>query len=103
MGAGATPRTPSALAADGLLLAVVLLLTGVGAVMVYSASAVTASARYHDSFHFLWRQLLAAGAGLGRRLQAGADALAADRERGRHDHNREPSHAGTIAARAYEG
>ena len=58
-------RAPSALAADGLLLAVVLLLTAIGAVMVYSASAVTAAARYKDSFHFLWRQLVAMGIGLG--------------------------------------
>jgi len=65
MRAAESPRAPSAAAADGLLLAVVLLLTGVGAVMVYSASAVTAAARYKDSFHFLWRQLLAAGIGLG--------------------------------------
>jgi len=66
MGAGGSspPRAPSALAADGLLLAVVLLLTAIGAVMVYSASAVTAAARYKDSFHFLWRQLAATGIGL---------------------------------------
>lgn len=66
MGAGpSSPRAPSALAADGLLLAVVLLLIAIGAVMVYSASAVTAAARYKDSFHFLWRQLVAMGIGLG--------------------------------------
>ncbi len=65
MRASGPPRAPSALAADGLLLVVVLLLTGVGAVMVYSASAVTASARFKDSFHFLTRQLLATGVGLG--------------------------------------
>jgi cell division protein FtsW len=57
-------RTPSAAAIDPLLLGVVLLLTAIGAVMVYSASAVTAAARYKDSFHFLWRQLVAAGLGL---------------------------------------
>jgi len=62
--AEASARPPSALAGDRLLLAVVLLLTAVGAVMVYSASAVTAAARYRDSFHFLWRQLVAAVAGL---------------------------------------
>jgi cell division protein FtsW len=50
---------------DPLLLFAVLALTGVGVVMVYSASAVTAAARYHDGFHFLWRQLVAAGIGLG--------------------------------------
>jgi len=61
----APPRAPSALAADKLLLAVVLVLSGIGAVMVYSASAVTAAARYKDGFHFLSRQLLAMGIGLG--------------------------------------
>lgn len=61
----APPRAPSALAADKLLLAVVLVLSGLGAVMVYSASAVTAAARYKDGFHFLSRQLLAMGVGLG--------------------------------------
>jgi cell division protein FtsW len=59
------PRAPSALAADKLLLTVVLVLSGLGAVMVYSASAVTAAARYKDSFHFLSRQLLAMGVGIG--------------------------------------
>jgi len=57
-------RAPAA-DADRLLLAAVLCLVAVGAVMVYSASAVTAAARYKDSFHFLWRQLVAAGLGLG--------------------------------------
>jgi cell division protein FtsW len=50
-------RPPSAAAVDGLLLATVMALTAVGAVAVYSASAVTAAARHGDSFHFLWRQL----------------------------------------------
>ncbi len=57
-------RPPSALAVDRLLLTVILLLTAVGAVMVYSASAVTAAVRYGDTFHFLWRQLLAIALGL---------------------------------------
>jgi cell division protein FtsW len=52
-------RPAPAAAADRLLLTVVLVLCGVGVVMVYSASAVTAAARYKDSFHFLWRQLVA--------------------------------------------
>ncbi len=67
MGASSSRSThpPASLAADGLLLAVVLLLSAIGAVMVYSASAVTAAARYKDSFHFLWRQLAAVGIGLG--------------------------------------
>ncbi|HET8722834.1 MAG TPA: putative lipid II flippase FtsW [Anaeromyxobacteraceae bacterium] len=52
-------------AVDPWLLAAVLLLTGVGLVMVYSASAVTADARVHDQFYYLKRQLVAAGLGMG--------------------------------------
>ncbi len=59
-----TARPPSPVAIDRALLVVVLLLSAVGAVMVYSASAVTAAARYRDSFHFLWRQLAALAVGL---------------------------------------
>ena len=54
-----TRHPAPAAAVDRLLLTAVLLLCGVGAVMVYSASAVTAATRYRDSFHFLWRQLVA--------------------------------------------
>jgi cell division protein FtsW len=53
---------------DGLLLLAVLGLVVVGAVMVYSASAIPASqsARLgHDEFYYLKRQLLAAVLGLG--------------------------------------
>jgi cell division protein FtsW len=52
---------------DGLLLAAVLGLVAVGAVMVYSASAIQAgqSRRLgYDEFYFLKKQLLAAGIGL---------------------------------------
>ena len=52
---------------DGLLLAAVLGLVAVGAVMVYSASAIPAgqSRRLgYDEFYYLKRQLLAGGAGL---------------------------------------
>ncbi len=49
---------------DPWLVGAVLLLTALGAVMVYSASAVTAEARVHDQFWYLKRQLAAAGAGL---------------------------------------
>jgi cell division protein FtsW len=52
---------------DGLLLAAILGLAGVGAVMVYSASAIPAgqSARLgFDEFHYLKRQLAAGGIGL---------------------------------------
>ncbi|MEY2667810.1 MAG: hypothetical protein RJA59_448 [Pseudomonadota bacterium] len=57
-------RAPTAPALDPWLLAAVLLLTGIGLVMVYSASAVTAQARVHDQFYYLKRQLVAAGVGL---------------------------------------
>jgi cell division protein FtsW len=52
------------LAFDGLLLAAVLALAAVGAVMVYSASAVLAARKLHDQFYFLGRQLVAAGVGV---------------------------------------
>jgi len=61
----ATARPPSPALADRLLLGVVLLLAALGVVMVYSASSVTALARYGTSFHFLWRQLVALALGLG--------------------------------------
>ncbi|HZZ83841.1 MAG TPA: putative lipid II flippase FtsW [Anaeromyxobacteraceae bacterium] len=48
---------------DGWLLFAVLALAAFGAVMVYSASAVTAAARSQDQFYFLKRQLVAAGVG----------------------------------------
>jgi cell division protein FtsW len=51
--ADAPPRRP---AADGSLLAVTLILTLVGLVMVFSASAVVAGSRFHDSIYFLKRQ-----------------------------------------------
>jgi cell division protein FtsW len=57
-------RPPSVLTADRVLLSSILALTAVGTVMVYSASAVTAAARFHDSFHFLWRQLVAVALGV---------------------------------------
>src|SRR6516164_7249835 len=49
---------------DLLLLAAVLLLVGLGLVMVYSASAVTAQEKLGDSFHYLKRQAVAACLGL---------------------------------------
>jgi cell division protein FtsW len=64
----AAPTSPRpAPAFDGLLLAAILGLVAVGAVMVYSASAIQAgqSRRLgHDEFWYLKRQLLAAGIGL---------------------------------------
>jgi cell division protein FtsW len=62
-------RTPKRLAipppsVDLLLLAAILALTAIGAVMVYSASAITAAVHYQDQFYFLKRQLAAACVGL---------------------------------------
>jgi cell division protein FtsW len=65
-GEAAAPARPAP-PFDGLLLAAVLGLVAVGAVMVYSASAIQAgqSSRLgHDEFYYLKRQLLAAGIGL---------------------------------------
>lgn len=56
---------PPDLGIDGVLLAIILVLSAIGVVAVYSSSAVTAAARFHDSFHFLWRQLVALVVGLG--------------------------------------
>jgi len=50
---------------DLVLFGAVLLLFGIGVVMVYSASAVYAAAKYQDGMYFLKRQLLYGGAGLG--------------------------------------
>jgi cell division protein FtsW len=58
---------------DGILVAALLALTALGAVMVYSASAIPASqsARLgHDEFYYLKRQLVAAVAGVGLLLLA---------------------------------
>ena len=48
---------------DPLLLGAVLALVGLGLVMVYSSSAITAQDRIGDSFHYLKRQAIAAGLG----------------------------------------
>jgi len=62
-----TPRraAPAAPALDPWIVGAVLLLTCLGLVMVYSASAVTAQARLHDQFYYLKRQLVAAAVGMG--------------------------------------
>jgi cell division protein FtsW len=62
-----SPRraSPATLALDPWLVGAVLLLTCLGLVMVYSASAVTAQARLHDQFYYLKRQLVAAAVGMG--------------------------------------
>ena len=44
--------------ADGVALAIVVILALVGLVMVFSASAVLANTRYHDSIYFLKRHVL---------------------------------------------
>jgi cell division protein FtsW len=49
---------------DLLLLGCVLALVGLGLVMVYSASAIAAQEKVGDSFHYLKRQVAAAGIGL---------------------------------------
>ena len=49
---------------DGMLLFAVIALAAVGAVMVYSASAMTAHQRLGDQFYYLKRQLVAGGLGL---------------------------------------
>jgi cell division protein FtsW len=57
-------RERTALRFDPLLLAAILLLTTAGVVMVYSASAVFAAEKLHDSLWFFKRQALAAIGGL---------------------------------------
>jgi cell division protein FtsW len=52
------------------LFTIVLLLTCIGIVMVYSASSVAAQAQYHDSTWFLKRQLLYEGIGIAGMLLA---------------------------------
>jgi len=49
---------------DALLLCAVLALVSLGLVMVYSASAILAQDKLHDSLYFLKRQLIAAGLGV---------------------------------------
>ncbi|MGA8892372.1 MAG: putative lipid II flippase FtsW [Anaeromyxobacteraceae bacterium] len=59
------PAASPSLAIDPWIAGAVLLLTCLGLVMVYSASAVTAQARLHDQFYYLKRQLVAAAVGMG--------------------------------------
>jgi len=49
---------------DMILVLVTLSLLTVGMIMVYSASAIWASYKFHDSFFFAKRQLLFAGVGV---------------------------------------
>lgn len=55
---------PAEVAYDPLLLFAVLALVALGLVMVYSASAIAAHDKLGNSFHFLTRQLWAAGLGI---------------------------------------
>ena len=59
-----SPRASKRVPVDPALLAITLVLALVGVVMVYSASAVVAGIRYHDSWYFLKRQLAWLAAGL---------------------------------------
>ena len=74
------PARPRAAAPfDPLLLFAALGLTAIGAVMVYSSSAVVAEKQLHDQFHFLVRQLIAAVLGivvLGVAMRMGTARLA---------------------------
>jgi cell division protein FtsW len=67
------PRRRLGLAAappDTVLLWAVLALTGIGLVMIYSASAVSARQRLGDDFFYLKRQMIAALVGVGAMLFA---------------------------------
>ncbi len=55
---------------DWLLLFGILVLTAGGAVMVYSASAITATRNLHDEFYFLTRQAVAFAIGVGLMILA---------------------------------
>jgi cell division protein FtsW len=57
-------RRPLPLTYDPWILAAVLVLVGLGLVMVYSSSAVTAQEKLGDGFHYLKRQAIAALIGL---------------------------------------
>ena len=49
---------------DRPLLIIVLILTAFGLIMVFSSSAILASEKYQNSFHFLINQILGAGLGI---------------------------------------
>jgi cell division protein FtsW len=66
----AEPRVEGLPDFDPLLLAALVLLVAIGAVMVYSASAVEAGRKLGDEFHYLKRQLVAAVLGSGLLLLA---------------------------------
>ena len=60
----ASPRTTKRVAMDHTLLIIMVILTLVGLVMVFSASAVVAANRFHDPGYFLKRQLAWTAGGL---------------------------------------
>ncbi|KHF28551.1 Lipid II flippase FtsW [Anoxybacillus sp. BCO1] len=51
-------------APDFLLMIITFSLLAIGLIMVYSASAIWADYKFHDSFFFAKRQLLFAGVGI---------------------------------------
>ena len=53
-----SPRAPKPVGMDHILLCVTITLALVGLVMVFSASAVVAGNRFHDSWYYLKRQLV---------------------------------------------
>ena len=57
-------RSSSSGPVDAVLAAVIIALIGFGVVMVYSASAIEATVRYHDAQFFLKRQAVYAGLSL---------------------------------------
>lgn len=61
--APADRRSRRPMGVDGAMLAIVAILALLGLVMVFSASAVVASSRYHDSIYFLKRQVAWLGFG----------------------------------------
>ena len=60
---GSSERSPGRPSADGTVLMITVLLAAMGLVMVYSASAVVAESRFHDSVYFLKRQVAWLGCG----------------------------------------
>jgi cell division protein FtsW len=60
----ASPSVAAPVRFDPLLLCAVLALVALGLVMVYSASAILAQDKLHDSLYFLKRQAVAAGLGV---------------------------------------
>lgn len=62
--AASPPQESKSIPGDSTLLAITIVLTFVGVVMVFSASGVMAETKYHDSWYFLKRQLTWLSVGL---------------------------------------